>query len=155
MNPEAGKRLRSERERLGLSQTAFAEKCGVGKRMQIYFEQGKNAPGGAYLAAAAKIGVDVGYVIEGTPDRFAATLDRLKRATDSAVKVSHVRDEAVMLRDAAFEAGSAQQYDEAALLDSYRRCDPDGKAEVKSLAAKLATSGKVKKSSTKRMGEGK
>lgn len=85
MNEDAGRRLRSERERLGLSQTDFASKCGVGKRMQIYFEQGKHAPGGAYFAAAAKLGVDIGYVINGTTERFAATLDRLKRATESAV----------------------------------------------------------------------
>lgn len=138
MDVEAGKRLRSERERLGLSQTAFAERCGVGKRMQIYFEQGKNAPGGSYLAAAAKLGVDVGYVIDGTPDRFAATLDRLKRATSNAVKVGGTRDQMLEVRDAAFESGESRSYDENVLLDNYRRCDEHGQSEIKKLAAKLA-----------------
>lgn len=60
-----GARLREERERLGLTQDAFATACGVRRRAQANYESGERAPGARYLEAAGKIGVDVGYVLDG------------------------------------------------------------------------------------------
>lgn len=60
-----GRRLLEERERLGMSQVAFYEACGVSKKAQFNFENDHNLPGGAYLIAAATLGVDVAYVLTG------------------------------------------------------------------------------------------
>lgn len=58
-------RLRSERERLGLTQDDFAQKGGVQRRAQANYETGDRSPDAAYLAGIAAAGVDVGYVITG------------------------------------------------------------------------------------------
>lgn len=60
-----GRRLVEERERLGMSQVAFFEACGVSKKAQFNFENDHNLPGGAYLIAAATLGVDIAYVLTG------------------------------------------------------------------------------------------
>jgi transcriptional regulator with XRE-family HTH domain len=62
---EFGERLKAERDRLAMTQQGMAEACGVSRRQQIYYEAGSQWPGGAYLAAAANLGVDVGYVLTG------------------------------------------------------------------------------------------
>lgn len=48
-----------------MSQAAFREACDVGKTAQHYFETDQQVPGGAYLIAADKLGVDVLYVLTG------------------------------------------------------------------------------------------
>ena len=60
-----GDRLRRERERLGLSQTAFAALAGASKRSQIRFEADERSPDASYLAGVAKAGVDVYWIITG------------------------------------------------------------------------------------------
>lgn len=60
-----GLRLREERERIGLNQSEFAERCGVKKLAQLNYEKGVRNPDSAYLAAASGIGVDVLYVLTG------------------------------------------------------------------------------------------
>ena len=60
-----GRRLVEERKRLGVSQAAFFTACGVSKAAQYNFESDINLPGGAYLIAAAALGVDVSYVLTG------------------------------------------------------------------------------------------
>jgi phage repressor protein C with HTH and peptisase S24 domain/DNA-binding XRE family transcriptional regulator len=60
-----GERLREERQRLGLSQTALAATASVGKHSQINYESDRNAPDANYLTAAAKQGVDIYYVLTG------------------------------------------------------------------------------------------
>lgn len=78
-----GARLREERERLGLSQTAFGEIGGVGKLAQIKYEKGERSPDTSYLAAIADRGADVLYIVSGerqTPEereRLATVVDRL------------------------------------------------------------------------------
>lgn len=62
---ELGKRLREERLRLKCNQENFAEIGGVKKLAQINYEKGERTPTGSFLAAVAKIGVDVNYVITG------------------------------------------------------------------------------------------
>lgn len=61
----SGERLREERQRLGLSQTAFGELAGVTKKSQALYESGDRSPDGVYFAAAAAAGVDIRYVITG------------------------------------------------------------------------------------------
>lgn len=60
-----GERLREERDRLDLSQTAFAELGGVQKRAQINYEKDERHPDAGYLAAIAAANVDVLYVLTG------------------------------------------------------------------------------------------
>jgi len=59
------KRLKEERERLGLSQAKFSEACGVGKTAQYTYEKGDREPSWSYMNAAEKLGVDVLYIFTG------------------------------------------------------------------------------------------
>lgn len=101
--PNFSERLRTERERLVLSQQALAEKCGVTARSQRNYESGERNPDSAYLAAIAAAGADVLYILTG--QRTEGT------ASDPAEQV---------------------------LLDSYRRCKPDAKANLIQTAALLS-----------------
>lgn len=60
-----GERLKEERLRLGVSQTALAEKCGVTKNTQLAYEKGERSPDGAYFAIAVELGIDLLYVVTG------------------------------------------------------------------------------------------
>ena len=60
-----GSRLREERERLGMTQIAFAEMADVSLRAEQDWERGKSAPKADFLAVAAARGVDVLYVVTG------------------------------------------------------------------------------------------
>lgn len=50
---------------MGLSQTAFANLVGVSLSSQRRYEKGDSDPDTAYLASAAKAGVDIAYVLTG------------------------------------------------------------------------------------------
>jgi len=67
-----GKRLREERERLGMSQPAFAAIAQTTKQTLFSWESGKTAPDGFQLAALAAAGVDVLYVLTGQVNQQAA-----------------------------------------------------------------------------------
>lgn len=60
-----GTRLRGERERLGLGQVALGAMAGVAKNTQLNYERGPRTPDANYLAAVARYGVDVLYVVTG------------------------------------------------------------------------------------------
>ncbi|WP_212715305.1 helix-turn-helix transcriptional regulator [Halomonas sp. 15WGF] len=60
-----GERLKEERERIGLSQTALAQIGGVGKTTQIKYEKGSSRPDSAYLSAVSEEGIDIFYVLKG------------------------------------------------------------------------------------------
>lgn len=60
-----GERLKEERERIGLSQTALAQIGGVGKTTQIKYEKGASSPDSSYLSAVSDEGVDIFYVLKG------------------------------------------------------------------------------------------
>ena len=62
-----GSRLRQERERLGLSQKAFGVIGGVEANAQGKYENGDRAHKADYLSRVAERGVDVLYVLTGTP----------------------------------------------------------------------------------------
>jgi transcriptional regulator with XRE-family HTH domain len=67
-----GERLREERERLKLSQTAFGEIDGVGKNTVISWEKNHSSPTAVFLERAASRGVDTDYVITGNRGISAA-----------------------------------------------------------------------------------
>jgi transcriptional regulator with XRE-family HTH domain len=60
-----GERVKEERERLGKSQTEFGEAAGVNRGSQFNYEQGRRIPDAEYLAAIAKLGADVLYILVG------------------------------------------------------------------------------------------
>lgn len=70
-------RLKSERERLRLSQTQVAELTHVGKTTVINWEKGASAPDANQLAALAAAGVDVLYIVTGARSQSAAEVDLL------------------------------------------------------------------------------
>lgn len=59
-------RLKTERERLGYNQTAFASFADASKHAQINWEKGLAAPNANALAAWANVGLDVLYVVTGS-----------------------------------------------------------------------------------------
>ncbi len=58
-------RLKSERENLGLSQQALADRLSISLRSQQNYEKGDRNPDSAYLAAIAAAGADVLYILTG------------------------------------------------------------------------------------------
>lgn len=87
-----GDRLKSERERLGLSQTACGDLGGVKKLAQISYEKGMSFPTASYLAAMAEAGADVLYIVTGsrggvvmTPEE-SALLDNFRHSPPAARK---------------------------------------------------------------------
>jgi len=59
------RRLREEREKLGFSQEKFGMAGGVKKLAQINYEKGVRSPDANYLAAVARAGADVCYILTG------------------------------------------------------------------------------------------
>ncbi len=64
-----GKKLRSERLRLGLTQAALAESGGVSKATQVAYEADATRPDISYLSRIAEVGVDILWL---ATDRRAA-----------------------------------------------------------------------------------
>lgn len=60
---EFGRRLKNERQRLGLSQTNFAKIAGVSRPTQYLYESGSNIPGVNYLIAVMSAGADADYLL--------------------------------------------------------------------------------------------
>jgi transcriptional regulator with XRE-family HTH domain len=82
-----GSRIREERERLRLTQRAFGEIGGVEPNAQGKYESGERWPKADYLAAVAREGVDVLYVLTG--QRLMPPLDQL--GEDEARLLGHYR----------------------------------------------------------------
>lgn len=107
-----GERIRFERERLGLTQPAFAEVAGTTKRTLIDWEKGVSSPTAVQLSALAGIGVDVLFVLTGN--------------RSSALLVSEP------------SPSYAVNKEEAALLDNYRHSSPEGKAVIEAAGVAVA-----------------
>ena len=75
-----GERLRTERERLGFTQSAFAELAGAGRRTLIDWERGTSSPNAVQLSALSEAGLNVQWVVTGQAspgaeaDHFSAVL---------------------------------------------------------------------------------
>lgn len=87
-------RIKEERERLGLNQTQLAALAGSTKKTQIRWEQeGGASPDAEALAAWARIGVDVQYIVTGERCSGALTPDEKEllekfRAAPLAIKAA-------------------------------------------------------------------
>ena len=85
-----GQRLKSERKRLGMNQGEFAIIAGVSKPSQARYESGDRKPDIDYLHAIAQHGVDVMYIILGTPR--LTDLTRLDGFAEEAAQFVHEID---------------------------------------------------------------
>ena len=86
---ELGRRLREERTRVGLSQQALGEACGVRKQAQLKYESGDSTPSADYLAALSNLGIDPAYVLTGRPSGALANdeAELLKRYRAASIEV--------------------------------------------------------------------
>ncbi|WP_419629364.1 helix-turn-helix domain-containing protein [Thiolapillus sp.] len=62
---EVGARIREERKKLGITQSAMAKLGGVSNATQGYYESGERSPNTEYLGRLYKEGVDVCYIVTG------------------------------------------------------------------------------------------
>jgi transcriptional regulator with XRE-family HTH domain len=79
-----GERLRSERERLGLSQALFGQLGGVKANAQGKYEKGERVPDALYLQAIAQNQVDIFYVVTG--QRLGLELARLSEVESALLQ---------------------------------------------------------------------
>ena len=94
-----GLRLRQERERLGLSQKSFGEIGGVEANAQGKYENGDRAPKADYLSRVAGRGVDVLYVLTGTPTpTLIDNLSHIEERVLISFRVLHKEDQAAIRR---------------------------------------------------------
>lgn len=90
-----GERLKAERERLGFTQPVLAAIAETTKKSQIDYEKDLTQPKAGYLAAIAKVGADIQYIVTGAsgsaclPAEESELLD-LYRAAPLAVKMAAV-----------------------------------------------------------------
>ncbi|HHM4316977.1 TPA: helix-turn-helix domain-containing protein, partial [Pseudomonas aeruginosa] len=64
-NLPIGERLSDERKRLGYNQSDFSALAGITRKTLFGYESGERAPDALALAAWAKSGLDVLYVVTG------------------------------------------------------------------------------------------
>jgi transcriptional regulator with XRE-family HTH domain len=134
-------RLREERLRLGLSQEAFGAHGGVRKQAQIKYEKGERKPDAAYLEGIAAAGANVDYILTGTPAAVRGSLNDIKTTGDILKMLSLPEDQVGEYQEKIFGLlGRARKTDEdeGELLEHYRRCSTDDRAQIKGLAKRLA-----------------
>jgi len=91
-----GNRIKEERERLKLSQTAFGDIGSMGKTTVQAWERGTAFPNAAFLELAAMLGIDVYYVITG---------QRLENTATTPNELAYLRACRKMPNEAARSAG--------------------------------------------------
>lgn len=116
---DIGRRLKEERDRLGLNQENFGTLGGVGRKTQFNYESGERSPDGAYLSALAQHGVDVQFILTG-----------YRSATSSLLTVQ---------QEQAGYTVEVLTKEEQALLDNYRHAPDVGKKAVDAAVAAVAT----------------
>ena len=94
-----GVRLRQERERLGLSQKTFGEIGGVEANAQGKYENGDRAPKADYLSRVAARGVDVLYVLTGSPTpTLIDNLSQIEEKVLISYRILHKEDQDAIRR---------------------------------------------------------
>lgn len=114
-----GERIRSERERLGMSQPQFAQVADTTKQTLFSWETGRTSPNASQLAALAEAGVDVVYVVTGDY---------------KSVYQAKVSLETMGVAD----NGAYLDGREAQLLTWYRAASDEGKRAIEAVARALA-----------------
>ncbi|MGA9031779.1 MAG: helix-turn-helix transcriptional regulator [Sulfuricaulis sp.] len=118
-------RLREERTRLGLSQTALAESLGVTKWTVINYERpgGRGTPIPAdLLSACARLGMDVQYILTGV----------------ASTNLNRVAEEAGAYR-VERKGPAALSKEEQKLLEKYRRLKPQQRSHAQAIVSTLVS----------------
>jgi transcriptional regulator with XRE-family HTH domain len=118
-------RLKEERTRLGLSQSALAESLGVTKWTVINYERpaGRGTPIPAdSLSACARLGMDVQYILTGVP----------------STNMNRVAEEAGAYR-VERKATAALSKEEQRLLEKYRRLKPQQRTHAQAIVSTLVS----------------
>lgn len=129
--PNFGERLRETREAMGLSQTAFAEMCGVGMRSQRNYEKGERSPDAEYMSALFRADIDIRYLLTGVRgeiyEKISNDLDAANTEISALVKIGE-------------EIGLYKPNPEKVLLELFRQSTQAGKEAI------IATARAVEKS---------
>jgi transcriptional regulator with XRE-family HTH domain len=118
-------RLKEERNRLGMSQSALAESLGVTKWTVINYERpgGRGTPISAdSLSACARLGMDVQYILTGVPSA------NLNRVAEEAGAYRVERKGRPMLPK-----------EEQKLLEKYRRLKPQQRTHAQAIVSALVS----------------
>lgn len=95
-----GRRLKEERERLGLTQAAMASAIGIGRLTGIHYELGDRTPTADVLWRLRDIGVDIAYVLTGDRPNEQFDVPVMERAVelmlDLVIKLEARPDKHVM-----------------------------------------------------------
>ncbi|EPV0556527.1 helix-turn-helix domain-containing protein [Pseudomonas aeruginosa] len=118
-NLPIGERLSDERKRLGYNQSDFSALAGITRKTLFGYESGERAPDALALAAWAKSGLDVLYVVTGQRQGVPAPAPAQEQEAPLAP-------------------------DERILLDNYRHSPPDAQAALKATSDALARRPKKK-----------
>jgi len=139
-----GERLKEERERLGKTLPQFAEAAGAKKNTLIDWQKDASSPPAVKLAALAKIGVDVLYVITGQEAYPKAAIDRQERqGRDIASGSKANRDAIQTILNASEGAAAIEALQEhlsqrqATLLADYESLSEEDKVVVERTAKAL------------------
>ena len=73
-------RLKTEREALGMSQQALAERLGIALRSQQNYEAGSRVPDATYLTHLGELGADVLFLVSGVRTPKPLLLDAAEQA---------------------------------------------------------------------------
>lgn len=82
-----GSRIRSERERLAMTQTEFAKAVGVGRMSNIHYELGDRVPNVEVLLKMREIGVDIWFVLTGELQEDAIDQQIMENSVDLLLKM--------------------------------------------------------------------
>jgi transcriptional regulator with XRE-family HTH domain len=129
-------RLKEERTRLGLSQSALAESLGVTKWTVINYERpsGRGTPIPAdSLSACARLGMDVQYILTGVP---SANQNRVAEEA-GAYRVER-------------KGHPALPKEEQKLLEKYRQLKPQQRTHAQAIVSALVSTESVGKGKTVR-----
>ena len=118
-NLPIGERLSDERKRLGYNQSDFSAMAGITRKTLFGYESGERAPDALALAAWAKSGLDVLYVVTGQRQGVPAPAPAQEQEAPLAP-------------------------DERILLDNYRHSPPDAQAALKATSDAFAQRSKKK-----------
>lgn len=131
-------RLKSERERLQLTQPDVADLLDVGKTTVINWEKGASTPDATQLAKLSAAGADVIYILTGIDSAAHARLQALQTRISEGVDSG--QDHASMVN--AERVRTAAQRREADLIKQFQRADEAGKKLIEGTAALAAKSSK-------------
>jgi transcriptional regulator with XRE-family HTH domain len=130
-------RLKQEREKLRLSQSALAALVGVGKTTVINWEKGASAPNAVQLAALAAARADILYIVTGVHANTQNLLDQVRTASEAASRLGGTHQEQAHVAEAMVDKYQVVPLSprQRALLDNWEHADEVGKKVIESTAS--------------------